>query len=122
MTDAYRTIRYDVAEGISCVTLNRPERLNTIVPPMPDEFAAASRRAALDADVGVVVVGGAGRAFCAGYDFGGGFHHWEEALSTEGGWGDYSRAPADRRPNPAHNIAADPFAAPNRDRCAAPNP
>jgi len=32
------------------------------------------------------VLQGAGRAFCAGFDFGGGFHHWDEALTTEGKW------------------------------------
>ena len=29
---------------------------------------------------------GAGRSFCAGFDFGGGFHHWDEALTTDGAW------------------------------------
>ena len=29
---------------------------------------------------------GAGRSFCAGYDFGGGFHHWDEMLTTDGEW------------------------------------
>ena len=29
---------------------------------------------------------GAGRSFCAGYDFGGGFHHWDEGLTTDGEW------------------------------------
>ena len=34
----------------------------------------------------VIVVRGAGRSFCAGYDFGGGFEHWGEALTTDGRW------------------------------------
>ena len=34
----------------------------------------------------VIVIRGAGRAFCAGYDFGGGFHHWGEGLETDGRW------------------------------------
>ena len=34
----------------------------------------------------MIVVRGAGRAFCAGYDFGGGFHHWDEGLTTDGEW------------------------------------
>lgn len=86
MADGYTTIRYDVGEGVAFVTLNRPDRLNTIVPPMPEEFADAIRQATLDNDVGAVVVRGAGRAFCAGYDFGGGFHHWDAALNTDGRW------------------------------------
>ena len=34
----------------------------------------------------VIVLRGAGRAFCAGFDFGGGFHHWDERLTTDGKW------------------------------------
>ena len=34
----------------------------------------------------MIVIRGAGRSFCAGYDFGGGFHHWDEALTTDGRW------------------------------------
>jgi enoyl-CoA hydratase len=36
--------------------------------------------------VKVIVVRGAGRAFCAGYDFGGGFEHWDEQITTDGRW------------------------------------
>jgi enoyl-CoA hydratase len=83
---AFETLLYDVSGPIATITLNRPDRLNTIVPPMPDEFEAAIERATLDVDVKVIVLRGAGRAFCAGYDFGGGFHHWDEALTTDGRW------------------------------------
>ena len=65
---------------IATITLNRPEALNTIVPPMPDEVEAAVHAAIRDPEVKVIVLRGAGRAFCAGYDFGGGFHHWDELL------------------------------------------
>ena len=34
----------------------------------------------------MIVVRGAGRAFCAGYDFGGGFRHWDEFVTTDGSW------------------------------------
>ena len=37
----YETILYDVDGAIAAITLNRPEQLNTIVPPMPDEIEAA---------------------------------------------------------------------------------
>jgi enoyl-CoA hydratase len=84
--DAFETLLYDVADGVATVTLNRPERLNTIVPPMPDEVEAAVGRAVRDADVKVIVVRGAGRAFCAGYDFGEGFHHWDEWITSGGRW------------------------------------
>lgn len=82
----YETILYSVSEAVATITLNRPERLNTIVPPMPDEFQAAITEATRDPDVKVVVVRGAGRSFCAGYDFGGGFHHWDDQMTTDGTW------------------------------------
>jgi len=82
----YETLLYGVDEQVATITLNRPERLNTIVPPMPDEFEAAVRRATLDGDVKVIVLRGAGRSFCAGYDFAGGFHHWDDQIATDGRW------------------------------------
>ncbi|MDJ0961749.1 MAG: crotonase/enoyl-CoA hydratase family protein [Acidimicrobiia bacterium] len=83
---AYETVLYDVDGAIATVTLNRPERLNTIVPPMPDEFEDAIRRATRDDDVRVIIVRGAGRAFSGGYDFGTGFHHWDKHITTDGNW------------------------------------
>src|SRR4051812_27577611 len=85
-TPSFETIIYAVDGPTATITLNRPERLNTIVPPMPDEVEAAVGLATRDPDVKVVVVRGAGRAFCAGYDFGGGFHHWDEGMTTDGRW------------------------------------
>src|SRR5207302_5135839 len=82
----YETLLYDSAAAIATITLNRPDRLNTIVPPMPEELEAAVRRATLDPQVKVIVLRGAGRAFCAGFDFAGGFHHWDEHLTTDGAW------------------------------------
>src|SRR5215218_6621059 len=82
----FDTILYDTAGPVATITLNRPERLNTIVPPMPDEVEAAVAEATRDREVKVIVVRGAGRAFCGGYDFGGGFKHWGEALETDGRW------------------------------------
>src|SRR5689334_1923849 len=83
---AFDTIRYDTDGAVASITLNRPERLNTIVPPMPDELEAAVHEAIADEAVKVIVVRGAGRAFCAGFDLGEGFHHWDEGLATEGRW------------------------------------
>jgi enoyl-CoA hydratase len=82
----YETLLYETDGAIATITLNRPERLNTIVPPMPDELQDAVHRASLDAAVKVIVLRGAGRAFCAGFDFGGGFHHWDEDMTTDGRW------------------------------------
>ena len=82
----FETILFRVDGPIATITLNRPAELNTIVPPMPDEFEAAINLATRDTAVKVVVLRGAGRSFCAGYDFGSGFHHWDEHLTTDGRW------------------------------------
>ena len=83
---SYETILYAVDGPVATITLNRPERLNTIVPPMPDEIEAAVEAAVAEEAVRVIVLRGAGRSFCAGFDFGGGFHHWDEGLTTDGRW------------------------------------
>jgi enoyl-CoA hydratase len=82
----YETLLYHTDGPIATVTLNRPDRLNTILPPMPDEFEHAIGRASLDQAVKVIVLRGAGRSFCAGYDFGDGFHHWDEGITSGGRW------------------------------------
>jgi enoyl-CoA hydratase len=82
----FETLLYTVEDAVATVTLNRPDSLNTIVPPMPDELEAAVHAAGRDSEVKVIVLRGAGRAFCAGFDFGEGFHHWDEGLTTDGEW------------------------------------
>jgi enoyl-CoA hydratase len=82
----FSTLVYRTDAGIATITLNRPDRLNTIVPPMPDELAAAVELAVRDSDVKVIVLRGAGRSFCAGFDFSGGFRHWDDLLYTDGKW------------------------------------
>jgi enoyl-CoA hydratase/carnithine racemase len=83
---AYETILYETDGAVATITLNRPEKLNTIVPPMPDEIEEAVTRANHDREVRVVVLRGAGRSFCAGFDFSGDFGHWKDLLSTDGRW------------------------------------
>jgi enoyl-CoA hydratase len=82
----HQTLLYEAADAIATITLNRAEHLNTIVPPMPQELEAAVHEATADPRVKVIVLRGAGRAFCAGFDFGEGFHHWDEELTTDGSW------------------------------------
>ena len=53
---------------IARITLNRPEALNAIDAELPGELEDAVGRANADANVHVIVLSGAGRAFCAGYD------------------------------------------------------
>jgi enoyl-CoA hydratase len=83
---SYETLLYHRDGPIATITFNRPEQLNTIVPPMPDEFGDAIVTANRDEAVRVIVVRGAGRAFCAGYDFGESWGRWEEQLNTQGAW------------------------------------
>ncbi|MEM7543593.1 MAG: crotonase/enoyl-CoA hydratase family protein [Pseudomonadota bacterium] len=83
---SYETLVYQSAEAIATITLNRPDDLNTIVPPMTDEIASAIAEAERDPAVKVIVFRGAGRAFCAGFNFGRGFHHWDDNLTTDGQW------------------------------------
>jgi len=67
----FTTLRYTTDARnprIARITLNRPERLNAISPQMPGEIRRAVQLANDDDAVHVIVVQGAGRAFCAGYD------------------------------------------------------
>jgi enoyl-CoA hydratase len=65
---AYQTLTYRRDDRVAIITLNRPERLNAITRGMPDEIRAAVEEANRDDLVHVVLLQGAGRAFCAGYD------------------------------------------------------
>lgn len=58
----------DAGDGVRILTLNRPERLNAIVPALLDDLVAALAAADADPAVRAVVLTGAGRAFCSGDD------------------------------------------------------
>jgi enoyl-CoA hydratase len=64
----YTTLKTAVAGRIARITLNRPARLNAIDDKMPREIRRAVEEANADDRVHVLVLQGAGRAFCAGYD------------------------------------------------------
>lgn len=64
----YQTLRYDVADRVLTLTLNRPDQLNAFTVQMANELVDAFHRASEDDEVGAIVVTGAGRAFCAGMD------------------------------------------------------
>jgi enoyl-CoA hydratase/carnithine racemase len=64
----YNTLRYEVADNILTLTLNRPEQLNSFTVEMANELIAAFNRASADDEVRAIVVTGEGRAFCAGMD------------------------------------------------------
>ena len=61
-------VDYDVAEKVAVITLNRPEALNALSDAVLAGLGAALERAGRDAAVKVVVIRGAGKAFCAGHD------------------------------------------------------
>lgn len=64
----YESILYESAAGIARITLNRPDRLNSFTPAMHAELRDALGRVQADADARVLLLTGAGRAFCAGQD------------------------------------------------------
>jgi enoyl-CoA hydratase len=65
--------------AVSTLTLNRPERLNTITAQLAQELRAALAEAQQDESVRVIRLKGAGRAFCAGYDIDWGAESMQEA-------------------------------------------
>lgn len=65
---AFSALKLAVDGRIATITLNRPERLNAINDAMPREIREAVEAANADDRVHVIVLRGAGKAFCAGYD------------------------------------------------------
>jgi len=62
------TVLYEARDGVATITLNRPRVLNALDLTLSAELAQAAEAAARDGGVWVVVVRGAGRAFCSGMD------------------------------------------------------
>ena len=81
----YEQVTYEVDGGVAVVTLDRPDKLNAMTAQMGAELGDAMAEADGDDDVRVVVLTGAGRAFCAGADLGGG----ESGFAS--GWGGVER-------------------------------
>ncbi|HVM12673.1 MAG TPA: enoyl-CoA hydratase-related protein [Actinomycetota bacterium] len=70
---AYETLLYEVKDRIARITINRPDKRNALNATVIAELVAAFRAADADANVGAIVLTGAGeKAFCAGADLGGG--------------------------------------------------
>lgn len=68
MSTSYQTVKTDKKDFIGTVTLNRPESLNTFTTELAQDLNAALLEMDADRDVRVVIVNGAGDAFCAGID------------------------------------------------------
>src|SRR5512133_2790717 len=73
-------ILFDVHDRIATLTLNRPDRLNALIPEMKEGFEEALAKAA-EPGVKALFLRGAGRAFCAGGDLG-----WISAAIAEDRW------------------------------------
>ncbi len=80
MSEQLQSIRYETRGRIAYLTLNRPDKLNAINGAMPREIAIAVEWANDDPAVHVIVVAGAGRAFCAGYDL---TEYAEQGIATQ---------------------------------------
>jgi enoyl-CoA hydratase/carnithine racemase len=87
---AYEQILYRVEDGVAVLTLNRPERMNAWTSVMHGEVKAAMRAASNDSAVRVIVLTGAGRAFCAGADM-----NMLQGIQTGGRASDTAEAPFD---------------------------
>jgi 2-(1,2-epoxy-1,2-dihydrophenyl)acetyl-CoA isomerase len=74
-------IRYEMADAVATVTLDRPEAMNSLTAETKQELLAALRRVAADRAVRAVLLTGSGRAFCAGQDL------REHAANLEAGRG-----------------------------------
>lgn len=100
----FETLLYGASGRIATVTLNRPDKANTIRPPMPEEIERALALANADAEVRVIVLEGAGDSFCAGFDFSDNLAHFEA-------WG-MPRDPEHWDPGQDMMIAVSPFQGP----------
>ncbi|MGH6780539.1 MAG: enoyl-CoA hydratase-related protein [Sphingomonadaceae bacterium] len=63
----YANIRYDLADNVATITLNRPDRLNAITPALFEDVSAALDQA-VDEGARAILLTGEGRAFCSGAD------------------------------------------------------
>jgi enoyl-CoA hydratase/carnithine racemase len=86
---SFREIRYEVEDGVAMLTLDRPERLNAVTRTMIDELIEAFSRADADDAVRVVIVTGAGRAFCAGADLSAGGRTFDRTARDPGAAGEH---------------------------------
>lgn len=64
----YQEILTEKRDGVLYLTLNRPEKHNALTPLMLEELLDALHQAKTDAEVGPIVIKGAGRSFCSGWD------------------------------------------------------
>jgi len=68
MAQTFQSIALDVAAGVATITLNRPERLNSLTEAMHAELRQALERVRSESSTRALILTGAGRGFCAGQD------------------------------------------------------
>jgi len=71
-----KEVKYSHKAGVATITLNRPEKYNTLRAEVLDGLDRALREANRDEQVRVIVLEGAGDSFCAGFDFSDGLEHY----------------------------------------------
>ncbi|MET0659545.1 MAG: crotonase/enoyl-CoA hydratase family protein [Steroidobacteraceae bacterium] len=88
----YKTLIYDVSEGVATLTFNRPDKLNAFNLEMAQEFVSVLDRVDADDEVRALIVTGQGRAFCAGADLSSGAKTFDavDAAMRPDGSVDYS--------------------------------
>ena len=74
---SYEMIKYSKSEAIATITLNRPDKYNTLRMEMIQEIENALADANSNNEIKVIVLEGAGDSFCGGFDFSGGLEHYE---------------------------------------------
>jgi enoyl-CoA hydratase len=100
----YQMLRYKRSGKTATISFSRPQKFNTIKPPMPEEMHHALSVASHDPEVSVIVLEGEGDSFCAGFDFSDDLEHFEE-------WG-MKMKPEDYDPGLDVMVATNPFVGP----------
>ena len=65
---SFKTVLYETSDRVATITLNRPERFNAINWDLANDLQSAVEKASMDPEVHVIVLQGAGKGFCGGYD------------------------------------------------------
>ena len=68
---SFQYVTYEKKEKTAVLTLNRPDKQNALNEPLLTDFDSALKQADEDKEVGVVIIKGEGKSFCAGYDYSG---------------------------------------------------
>jgi enoyl-CoA hydratase/carnithine racemase len=102
-------VRYEVTDHVATLTLDAPERMNTISPRMLRQISERLIDADTDSDVRAIIITGAGRAFCAGLDL------QAQMNGPKGGLGSLSEGAAKSRPGEIDMRNAPPMVLHNID-------